>query len=209
MQLRESTWSSSDIGAPSPAFNIDLRCSQVRYEGIHTWRNLCMMQVTARSTQTSHFVASEPVAVSLFSCNQSFHCETSIQKPPEVAGLGVKGHKKRVEGYKYPASPAFLSSESSDSFDEDDNPSAADKVDFISSRLRLTLKEFYSNLGDLTTLKRQQPGAHIFKQQMSLFDFRGRQGSNLESNNEEDNHRSAGAASSRRLILEADSSPWS
>ena len=36
----------------------------------------------------------------------------------------------------------------------------------MSKQLRLTLKGFYANLGDLTAPKRQQPGASVFRLQM-------------------------------------------
>ena len=35
-------------------------------------------------------------------------------------------------------------------------------------QLRMTLKEFYANLGDLTAPKRDQPGASVFKRQMGM-----------------------------------------
>lgn len=79
---------------------------------------------------------------------------------------GTEDGDKRVEGYGCPTSPALLSLEGSYSYDEEDDAESRKESLDISRQLRVTLKEFYANLGDLTAPKRHQPGAHAFKQQI-------------------------------------------
>ena len=82
-----------------------------------------------------------------------------------------------MEGYGHPSSPAFLSLEGSYSYDEEDDPesrSSRSSSSSLTRQLRMSLKEFYANLGDLTAPKRQQPGALAFKKQMGVVDMSAR-----------------------------------
>lgn len=70
-----------------------------------------------------------------------------------------------MEGYGYPSS-AFMNLEGSYSYDEEDDPEGRQTDLDIADQVKMTLKQFYAGLGDLTAPKRQQPGASAFEAQM-------------------------------------------
>lgn len=64
---------------------------------------------------------------------------------------------KFVEGYLLAAANPMVFSEASDSFDEEEDQDSHKLARFRRS-LRMSIADFYNNLGDLTSSKRQQPG---------------------------------------------------
>jgi hypothetical protein len=72
----------------------------------------------------------------------------------------IPGEERRsrvVEGY-YLEAPAYVFPEASDSYDEEDDFHPRKLPGSLQRHLKMTLKDFYANLGDLTALKRHQPG---------------------------------------------------
>lgn len=48
--------------------------------------------------------------------------------------------------------------EGSESYDEEDEPEGRRRLNGLGSSLRMTISDFYTNLGDLTSPQRRQPG---------------------------------------------------